>query len=113
MLNYAVKMSYISKNPLSSVGNFKDPYSTTNETDKLHYYTPEQFKKYIQIARKNAVTLTDWGYYVFFFSIAFYTGMRKGEINALRWTDIEGNIIHPQKHCTKTKRRGQRDAAKE
>ena len=92
LLNYAVKMNYLPKNPLSSVGNFKDPYDV-NKTDKLHYYTPEQFKKYIQIARKNASNLTEWGYYVFF-CIAFYTGARKGEINALRWTDIEGDILH-------------------
>ena len=28
------------------------------------------------------------------FNIAFYTGMRKGEINALKWSDIDDNIIH-------------------
>lgn len=37
--------------------------------------------------------LLPWGYYVFF-NIAFYTGARKGEINALKWSDIDGNIIH-------------------
>lgn len=92
LLNYAVKMNYLPKNPLSSVGNFKDPYDV-NKTEKLRYYTPDEFKKYIAVARKNAVTLTEWGYYVFF-CIAFYTGARKGEINALRWTDIDGNILH-------------------
>lgn len=28
------------------------------------------------------------------FNIAFYTGARKGEIYALKWSDIEGNILH-------------------
>ncbi len=92
MLNYAVKMDYLPKNPLSNLGNFKDVYFEVPK-DKLQYYTPEQFKKYIACARENCTTLIDWGYYVFF-SIAYYTGMRKGEINALKWSDIEGNTIH-------------------
>lgn len=92
MLNYAVKMEYLPRNPLNNVGNFKEVYFEM-QPDKLQYYTPEQFLKYIAVARKNCSTLTDWGYYVFF-SIAYYTGMRKGEINALKWSDIEGDIIH-------------------
>ena len=92
MLNYAVKMEYLPRNPLSNVGNFKEVYFEM-QPDKLQYYTPEQFLKYIAVARENCSTLTDWGYYVFF-SIAYYTGMRKGEINALKWSDIEGDIIH-------------------
>lgn len=92
MLNYAVKMDYLPRNPLSKIGNFKEVYFETQQ-DKLHYYTAEQYLKFAAIARQEANTLTDWGYYVFF-SIAFYTGMRKGEINALKWSDIDDNIIH-------------------
>lgn len=97
-LNYAVKMEYLPKNPLSALGNFKDAYFQTQE-EKLHYYTPEQFKAFITAAAAHTDTLTDWGYYVFF-NIAFYTGMRKGEINALKWSDIEGNIIHVRRSIT-------------
>lgn len=95
MLNWAVKMEYLVKNPLTKIGNFKDPYFEKPE-EKLQYYTPNQFKKYIKKAREYAETdgtITSWGYYVFF-AIAFYTGMRKGEINALKWSDIDGDIIH-------------------
>ncbi len=94
MLNYAVRMEYLHRNPLQTVGNFKSPDFVTPQ-DKLHYYTPEQFLQYIAMAKRDAEaknSLTDWGYYVFFM-IAFYTGMRKGEINALKWSDIEGNIL--------------------
>ncbi|MGN1059618.1 MAG: site-specific integrase [Clostridia bacterium] len=107
MLNYAVKMGYLPKNPLSNVGNFKDPYDV-NKKEKLHYYTPEQFKKYIAVARKTAVNLTDWGYYVFF-NIAFYTGMRKGEINALKWTDIDGEMIHVRRSIAQKLKGGDRE----
>lgn len=92
LLNWAVKMDYIPKNLLSELGNFREAYFE-QPADKLHYYTAAQFKAYIAASRSESNTLTDWGYYIFF-NIAFYTGMRKGEINALKWSDIDGEIIH-------------------
>lgn len=92
MLNYAVKMQYIPTNPLHQIGNFKDAYEI-NSKEKLRFYTANEFKQYISCAKQNAQSLSDWGYYVFF-NIAFYTGMRKGEINALKWSDIEDGLIH-------------------
>lgn len=92
MLNYAVKMDYIPKNPLIKVGNFKDPLSSKKE---INFYTPEEFKKFITAARdcaENAPALIEWDYYVFF-NIAFYTGLRKGEIHALKWSDINGEYL--------------------
>ena len=93
MLNYAVKMDYISKNPLMVLGNFKDAEAIDKPEEKLHYYTSEQFQAYIKEAKASAHTVNDWGFYVFF-CIAFYTGARKGEINALKWSDIDGNTMH-------------------
>jgi hypothetical protein len=51
LMNYAVKMEYIPKNPLTVVGNFRNPYENKKEMD---FYTPEEFKKYIQAAKKQA-----------------------------------------------------------
>ena len=97
MLNYAVRMEYILKNPLLTVGNFKNPYEIKKE---MMFYTPDEFRKFIAAARRAATAAErldgntyEWNFYVFF-SIAFYTGLRKGEINALKWTDIEGEILH-------------------
>ena len=97
MLNYAVRMEYLAKNPLLTVGNFKNPYELKKE---MGFYTPEEFKKFIAAARRAARTVEkntgssyEWNFYIFF-SIAFYTGLRKGEIYALKWTDIDGNILH-------------------
>ena len=95
MLNYAVKMGYIPKNPLTVVGNFKESFEIKPK-DKIQYYTAEQFIAFISEAKKAAQekdTINEWSYYVFF-NIAFYTGARKGEIYALKWSDIEGNILH-------------------
>ncbi len=93
LLNYAVKMNYITKNPLTVLGNFKETNTIEASSKEIHYYTSDQFIKFISACKDNCKTVIDWGYYVFF-NIAFFTGARKGEINALRWSDIEGNIIH-------------------
>ena len=93
VLNFAVKMEYISKNPLKSVGNFKDPLDIVEEMD---FYVPEEFKKFISAAREYANTndtLLYWSVYVFF-CIAFYTGMRRGEILALNWNDTQNGTIN-------------------
>ncbi len=96
MLNYAVRMEYMPRNPLTSVGNFKNPYEMKKE---MKYYTPEQFAKFIAVAREEAQNAEargndkEWNYYVFF-NIAFFTGMRRGEICALKWSDLDGDIIH-------------------
>lgn len=93
LLNYGVKMEYLNRNPLNSVGTFKEAYFEEPAKDKLHYYTSDEFKLFIAEAAKNCKNILDYGCYVFF-NIAFYTGMRKGEINALKWSDIDGDIIH-------------------
>lgn len=99
LLNYAVKMEYIPKNPLTILGNFKNSSEVSEQPEKLRYYTSEQFQQYIAIARKHCNTLTDWDYYVFF-NLAFFTGCRKGEIHALKWSDIDGNVLHIRRSIT-------------
>lgn len=98
MLNYAVKLEYLPANPLLKVGNFRDAYAE-HPAEKLHYYTKDQFLKFIKAASDRTDTLYDWGVYVFF-CIAYYTGMRKGEINALRWTDLEQDHLTVRRSVT-------------
>jgi len=95
LLNYAVKMEYIPRNPLTVAGNFKAPIS---EKKEMLFYTPEEWLKYKKAAfdisseYERQGDLLKWGYYVFF-CIAFYTGLRKGEIGALTWADIDGDML--------------------
>lgn len=93
LLNFGVKMDYLVKNPLLKVGNFKAPLE---EIEEMKFYTSEEFVRYITAARefaeKDTADLSAWGYYVFF-CIAFFMGMRKGEINALTWNDIQNGEI--------------------
>lgn len=90
-LNYAVKMDHIQKNGLAALGNFKDTEKVEKPPEPIRYYTSEQFEQFIGIAKANCNTIKDWDYYVFF-CIAYFTGARKGEIHALKWSDIDGNI---------------------
>ena len=86
LLNFAVRLRWLPSNPLLEAGPFRDPYFEMQE-EKLHYYTADQFLRYHAALREAASTMTQWGTYTFF-ALAFYTGMRKGEIHALRWSDI-------------------------
>lgn len=107
LLNYSVKMEYINNNPLLKVGNFKAPLEIKTEMD---FYTSQEFLKYISVAKLQAEKHDDfiqWGYFVFF-NIAFYTGLRKGEINALQWTDIKDGYVSVTKSVTQKLKGGDR-----
>ena len=65
----------------------------------MDFYTAEEFKRFIAAAKQRAEeteltgNIHEWNFYIFFM-LAFYTGMRRGEINALKWTDIKNNSIY-------------------
>ena len=96
ILKYAVKMEYLQKSPISKIETFKDNSLIKKEMD---YYTVDEFKVFIKAAKQYAedacskgYSLREWDYYVFF-CIAFYTGLRKSEILALRWDRIDGAFL--------------------
>ncbi len=92
MLNWAVRMRYIPENPTKNLNNFRDSNFTSVKND-LHFYTPEQFSRFAETANKSVENYMQRSVYVFLM-IAYYTGLRKGEIHALRWADIQGDILH-------------------
>jgi len=98
LLNYAVKMEYLEKNPIVKVGNFVD-VSTFGMKNEVRFYTAQEFTQFIKTAKRLAEErqaknqdMSEWEFYVFF-NIAFYTGLRKGEIHALKWSDIDGTYL--------------------
>ena len=114
MLSYAVKMEYLRKNPLVNAGNFKGTLSIKPE---MVIYTPEEFKRFIAVAKEDAEDreclqndLSEWNYYVFF-NIAFYTGLRKGEIYALKWSDISGTHLTVSRSVTQRLKGGDMETA--
>ncbi len=99
LLNWGVKMDYLPQNTLTKVGNFK---SSSLVKEEMQYYTSEEFKLFAKTARDEAEKsgiIVDWDFYVFF-CIAFYTGLRKGEIHALKWTDIKGEYLSVTRSIT-------------
>ena len=106
IFKYAEKMEYISKNPVTIVGNFTTSEIVSDE-DKIRYYTPEQFKRFMDAAKEYAATASGHALYTFF-AVAYFTGMRKGEINALKWSDIDGDMIRVRRSINQ-KQKGEKD----
>lgn len=96
MLNYGVKMELIEKNNLKTLGNFRDSGDTPTE-EKIKFYTPAEFKKFIAALPERTFAQRK---VKCFFMVAYYTGARKGEINALKWTDLDGDILHITRSVT-------------
>ena len=103
MFNYALKMEYLMRNPLTVVGNFKAVFHSKRE---MVIYTAQEFNQFISVAKILAEErqeihrdLSEWEFYVFF-NIAFYTGLRKGEIYALKWTDFDGEYLSINRSIT-------------
>ena len=114
LLNYAIEMEYIPKgtNPVTKVKTFKD---TESLIDKMNYYTAQDFQKFIESAKQNAVehekktqSISEWDYYVFF-NIAFYMGLRKGENHALKFTDINGFVMDITRSITQRLKTGDKE----
>lgn len=100
LLNWGIKMDYLTQNILVKVGNFKSSDGITKKP--IEFYTAEEYRLFAEAARSEAEksnVVKEWDYYVFF-SIAFYTGMRKGEIHALKWSDIDGQYITVSRSIT-------------
>ena len=109
-LNWAVKIEYIKSNPLSKIGNFR---SAVTDKKDMDYYTAEEFQTFANQALKhaqNADTINAWDFYVFF-CIAFYTGLRKGEIHALKWSDIDGIYLNVKRSINQKAKGGDVETA--
>lgn len=65
------------------------------KTDEVHYWTKEQFEKFIDCVDEEA--------YSVFFRFLYISGCRKGEALALTWSDIDlqNGIVNISKNITK------------
>lgn len=80
---YAVKMNVIYSNPMKDVLLPKKQEDITSSDEDL-YYTKDELKQFLELVDD----LNDIKLYAMFRVLA-YTGMRKGELQALEWSDID------------------------
>ena len=83
-----VRKSLIDKNPVDNLR--KLPISKPT----ISFWSVEEFKEFRKLITNDEIS------YDLFFTIAFFTGMRMGEILALNWYDV--NLITSTIHITKT-----------
>lgn len=83
ILKYGIRYNYISINYEQNLGAFKKKNENIKQDSKIRYITYEQFKIFI--------SFVDNLHWKTFFTFLYYTGMRKGEVQALTWEDIDFN----------------------
>lgn len=89
ILDYAVKMKVIYTNPMKDVLLPKKNDDITSD-DKDKYYSKEELRQFLTLVENEQdIKLTAM------FRVLAYTGIRKGELQALEWSDIDftNNII--------------------
>lgn len=82
IFDYAIKNYGLEINPVEKAGRFeKVQNEVITDEEKLRYITYKQFQKFISVI--DNIT------YKTLFTVLYLTGMRKGEIQALNWKDID------------------------
>ena len=102
VLNFGVSHGYIEKNPVALYKELK----IIKNSDDIKFWTPEQFGKAIKSIDELYVK-ADTKFMKFFLLFAYYTGLRKGEIRALKWNNIDfsSNLIHVDYHINDQRER--------
>lgn len=84
IFEYAKVMKQIKTNPMNDV-IIPKKRKTLDDTDKtVNFYTKEQLRTFLETLKEHA----PYQMYVVFRVMAF-TGMRKGELAALKWPDVD------------------------
>lgn len=93
VLNYGVDLELIKKNPMQKVIR---PKAQEKEKEFTDFYTKEELNTFLDDAKRY-----NFRYFMFFRLLA-YSGMRKGECLALKWSDIDfkKNVISINKSVT-------------
>lgn len=84
IFQYAISIRLISTNPMAGVVHPKKQLSIDEQEFKTPYYNKQQLHEFLSVVK------TDYEAPLYLmFRILAYTGLRKGELQALRWKDID------------------------
>lgn len=84
IFNFAMRNYGLENNPVIITGRFQEKNDIIiKDEERLRYITYDQFNKFISV-------IDDLMWRTFFIFL-YYTGMRKGEVLALTWKDIDFN----------------------
>ncbi|PTE66726.1 site-specific integrase [Staphylococcus devriesei] len=82
VFDYAISLKIISDNPMKHI---KPPRKKSNEKpETMKYYTSDELQQFLELVKDNPLK------HAMFRTLAF-TGMRRGELMALTWQDINFN----------------------
>lgn len=82
IFDYAIAMELIDSNPMRKTLKLKRQKNNTDELEK--FYNKEELKEFFKIVKG-----FDDNEMLTYFRLLAFTGMRKNEISALRWSDID------------------------
>lgn len=84
IFDYAIRQYDLNNNPARAFGCFQQKQDTVvRDEDKIRYITFDEFNKFLSVIND----LRDRTFFIF----AYYTGCRRGEIQAITWEDINFN----------------------
>ncbi len=101
-LKKAISLGMIEINPCNGVEFRK---SITSKEKELHYFNKDQIETFLEYAKEE----NEYIYYYFFLT-TIYTGMRKGELMALQWSNVDflrNTIKIDQTRLYRKEKRGQ------
>lgn len=75
------------------VDNFKE-FNKIDNTNKINVFEYRDFKKFIKVSKNDILYHT-------LFKFLYFTGVRKGELLALNWNDLNNRYININKTITK------------
>ncbi|MDD3491255.1 MAG: tyrosine-type recombinase/integrase [Paludibacter sp.] len=78
MINYGMKYHGVVKNQVAKAGNFKRPDELQKE---MNIFTFEEFQRFIAVFEHDDI-------FKLMFMLLFWTGVRRGEAQALQWRDF-------------------------